>query len=71
MILKANIQLQMGNQDDAYEIIQNLLGSQAISLSYEKNNDSQNQSTAANTMTQYSQEQLIENNLMGILDDEQ
>ena len=53
MILQANILLQMGKQDDAYEIIQNLLSSQAISFSFEKNNDSQgiSNSTAANTYT--------------------
>ena len=63
----------MGRQDDAYEIIQTLLSSNAISFSFEKNNDSQANtiSTGANTYTQYSQDQVIERNLMDILNDEE
>lgn len=54
-MLQANRLIQMGQQEKAYDIIQALLDSQAISFEYDPQGDSENQSqpfagsTAAST----------------------
>lgn len=59
-ILQANNLLQMNKEEEAHEIIQNLLDSRCISFSFDKNIESSQpfsgQTTAAGTYTQNSME---------------